>query len=173
MFLRRIHCLAALSFFALCATAGVGAAQVDDQVGYDKATKVLADARKDCKAVRTISQEAQGAVLVDCLAQDSKSSVRYRIVPGHTGESRVAFVSRTPLSKEARTDAVEDDKVNRYATAIVRDYRYECAKVVRVTTQADGSLVAVCTPEYGRYSISYRLVEAPGAHMNTRVTPIE
>lgn len=170
MFLRRIAGIAALSLFVLCASAS--AVPVDDQVGYDKATKVLADARKDCKAVRTISQEAQGGVLVECLAHDSKSSVRYRIVPSHTGESRITFVSRAPLPKEARVEAVQDDKVNRYATAIVRDYRYECAKVVRVTTQTDGSLIAVCTPEYGRDSISYRLVETPGAHMNTRVTPV-
>ena len=172
MLTRRIYFFAALSILGFCSVAG--ASDIHAHPRYDKATKVLADARKDCKAVRTISLEAQGVVAVDCLSQDNKSSVRYRIAPNHTGVPRVTFLSRAALAREEASGfAGQDEQVNQYATAIVRDYRYECAKVVRVTTQADGSLVAVCTPEYGRDSISYRLVETPGAHMNTRVTPIE
>lgn len=149
----------------------------DVHVGYDYVNKVLASARKECRAVQSTSKVANGSVLVDCLAKNSKNTIQYRITPKNAGLPLIEFMSRTQIKPGAGKTAdvapsARDATVNKYALAIIRDYRYECAQVVTVTTQEDNSLVAVCTSGYGRTTISYRLVETPGANMNTRVTPI-
>lgn len=176
---KRLHCLAAIVALGFCSIGHATKPARDDvatdvHVGYDYATKVLANARKDCKAVRGTAEQTDGSVFVDCVSNDGKSDVRWRITPHHTSVPLVELVSRKPVAKaEPTTPEAREAKVNNYATAIVRDYRYECLRVVKVTTQEDNSLIAVCTPEYGREPISYRLVETPGAHMNTRVTPVQ
>ena len=176
---KRLHVLAALTALCACSFAQAAAPDPKDvatdvHVGYDYATKVLANARKDCKSVRGTAKQADGSVFVDCLSHDGKDDVRWRITPHHTSVPLVELVSRKPVAKaEPNTPEAREAKVNNYATAIIRDYRYECLRVVKVTTQEDNSLIAVCTPEYGREPIPYRLVETPGAHMNTRVTPVK
>lgn len=171
--------LMALATFSLAHAASPASAASKDvatdvNVGYDYATKVLANARKDCKSVRGTAKQLDGSTLVECLSQNGKDTVQFRITPHHTSVPLVEVVERKPLSKTAPdTPQAREAAVNKYATAIIRDYRYECLQVVKVTTQADDSLIAVCTPEYGREPIPYRLVETPGAHMNTRVSPIQ
>ena len=149
---KRLHVLAAL--MALCACTFAQAATPDPKdvasdvhVGYDYATKILANARKDCKSVRGTSRQADGSVFVDCLSHDGKDDVRWRITPHHTSVPLVELVSRKPMAKaEPNTPEAREAKVNNYATTIIRDYRYECLRVVKVTTQEDNSLIAVCTP---------------------------
>lgn len=176
---KRLYVLAALTTFCVYSFAQEKAPSPSDvatdvHVGYDYATKVLANARKDCKAVRGTAKQADGSVFVDCLSHDAKNAVRWRITPHHTSVPLVELVSRKPIAQsELGTPEAREASVNKYATAIIRDYRYECLQVVKVTTQEDDSLIAVCTPEYGREPIPYRLVETPGAHMNTRVTPVQ
>ena len=149
----------------------------DVHVGYDYVNKVLASARKECRAVQAMSTLANGSVLVDCLSKNSKSSIHYRITPKNTGLPLIDVMARTPIKpgtdKLADTlPSARDATVNKYALAIIRDYRYECAQVITVTTQEDNSLIAMCTSEYSRTPLSYRLIETPGANMNTRVTPV-
>lgn len=172
--------------FAIAATMLAGAAQahsavpdpaaLGDSIGHEYATKALAHARKDCASVRAMARQDASSVVVECASNDKKTMVQYRITPKHTGLPDIAFLSREPITKvETRVPTTAEqhaEQVNAYAQAIIVDYRYECARVVRVTTQADNSLVAVCTPDIGREPISYRLVETPGAHMGARVTPL-
>lgn len=172
--------------FAFVATLLAGAAQAHspvsdpatsgDSIGHDYATKALAHARKDCASIRSMARQDESSVVVECASNDKKTMVQYRITPKHTALPEITFLRREAITKvEAKAPTTPEqhaEKANKYARAIIVDYRYECAKVLRVTTQADDSLVAVCTPDIGREPISYRLVETPGAHMGTRVTPL-
>ena len=173
---KRFYLLAAASIF-ICASAFSQTSQevaTDVHVGFDYATKVLASERKDCKFVRRTIEQADGSSFVDCSSVNGKDDIRYRITPRKTEAATVDLVSRKPMSKiDLETPQARDAAANRHATHIIRDYRYECLHVIKVTVQEDSSLLAVCKPEYGRKPISYRLVETPSAHLQTRVIPIQ
>lgn len=172
---RRFYFLAAV--LAVCASPLAQASQdvaTDVHVGYEYSTKVLANAGKECKAVRRTIEQADGSSFVDCLSKNGKDNIRYRITPKTTSVPTVGLVSRKLVEKADKdSDQSREDTINQHAKAIIQDYRYECLKVVTVTAQEDSSLLAVCKPEYGRKPIAYRLVETPGAHLRTRVIPVQ
>ena len=112
MLTRRIYCFAALSILGFCSVAG--ASDIDAHLGYDKATKVLADARKDCGGYREFSW----AFGID------------RLVAGFACGDDVALAGDTaPLAETTQTIQVINEQVikDQGATTLTDGQRVEVA----------------------------------------------
>ena len=96
---RRFHFLAVT--ITLVAGSFVHAAEnvaTDIHVGYDYATKVLTEAKKECKAVRRTIEQEDGSSFVDCLSKNEKNTIRYRITPKTSSTPTVELVARKPVA---------------------------------------------------------------------------
>lgn len=139
----------------------------------DYAQTLLAHDKRECRDVVHLDKKTDGRLVVDCFSQNQLRDLRYVILPENSEAlrreqaKRIALVSNLPTKnveypRMAKaplrpTASASEATWNLYATQFIQQTRHVCERAVYTMPWDDGTFEVLCTSDYSRELIRYRM----------------